>query len=576
MTTDPATDERFELALRDLLAERGRATNGDVRSVLAGIEHLPDQTTGRRSWLAAAAAIAVLVVGGGLALGRVSLPGFSGGDHPVGRTAFAGDPRLAACESDLGDKADQVFEMTHADWYPLYFPDWLFDAPELDSRDPALVVIGPTSAAADPATGPTGQAEGTPPTVTGHAMCIAVGAAGNATLNHYGPPSLARIVPVLSDADIARAAHLDPDVLADPGSWSDATVLAPCGGRTGNERWIFVARSLHDFSRHFPAAAKVPAFDVDAPAIVVVYRDPLPVPRPAPVGSPNPDAHDICVILRSENAQPDHMLLLDVDTTGFHVRLGGHGSGSAPPEQPSAAPVSPTPVALGPWAHDAAAVLACQGPPSTIGPTGPQDFDRPVTTAAATIDAYLEFVRSANIPFPTSSFGERERATGARLFTYDAGGRTKAAIILLSDDGTESGRWLIADVASCDPSEYDPRTPVGGGIHVWTDASGNPVRTDEVLQRDDCYGAKTIAVRGRLYLKDPSGAAADAEQLDGTYAADVKLPKGALWLGYLDGTWAIWSAADGMTLYIVGANDAYHAERLPHVKGDEIQRIDCN
>jgi hypothetical protein len=570
------TDERFEGAVHDLLAERGRTTNGDVRSVLAGIEHLPERSGGRRSWLAAAAAVAILVLGGGLALGRLALPGIGSGDDRVGRAAFASDPRLAGCEAQIGATAAQVFEMTHAEWFPLYFPGWYRGAPELLVDDPALVVIGPTFdgpfLGGPPPPGTTPDPAATPR----HAfqMCIAIGPAGDAALHAYGPTWFDRIVPVLSQDDVARAAHLDPDVLADPTAWRFPERLAPCGGLTGNELYIFEATHLSDLRLIFPSGGFT--FADDDPAAVIVYRDPL----PGRIGfSLEPDRHDVCIALEVPDATPDHLLIPEVDTRGLHVRIDDEldqppilAPGATP--FPSAPAVTPEPLPA--WAGDAAGSLQCDGPPSAIGPTGPQEYDRLISDPGKTVDGYLAFVRAAAIPFPADGFVERDGATGARLYTYDVGGRTRAVILAGTEDGTETGRWRIADVASCDPSEFDPRTPIGGGVHVWTDPSGGRVRTDQVFERADCYGATKLTVLGRLFLRDPAGAALDPGQLDAAYAASVQLPKDALWLGFLDGAKAMWTAKDGTAVFIVDGSDTGHAERLPHVKGDEIQRIDCN
>jgi hypothetical protein len=579
----PPDDTAFEASLRDVLADRGRTTNGDVRAVLDAVPGLPERRSGgRRSLLAAAAAIGVLVLGGALVVGRLSLSSAGTAGPRVGPAAFAGDPRVAACEATTGPAA-QVFEMTHAEWFPLYFPGWWKGAPELEVPDPALVVIGAPFMGGilggAPGSDPSSPAPTHPPS---YLMCIAVGPPEAAVLHQYGPTSFDRIVPVLSEADVARAAHLDPDVLGDPAAWPFPERLAPCGDVTGNELYIFEANPLSDFSRYFPNADPIPALEVDAPAIVIVYRDPLPLRRAAGEPAYSSAEHDLCVILEAAPATPDHLILPRVDTTGFHLRIdreenvvGPIVPGMATPTPPATPEpqdlVTPEP---GPaWAGDASLSLQCDGPPSTIGPSGGQDFDHLAWDAGGTVDGYLAFVKSANIPFPADGFVERDHATGTRRFTYDVGGRTKAVIIGQSEDGTETGRWFIASVASCDPSEWDPRTPAGGGIHIWTDVDGNRVRTDEVLQRADCYGATQIRVRGRLFLREPNGPAVDPSQLDGTYSAQTTLPNDAVGLGYLDGSTAMWTAADGNAIYIVDGKDV---ERLPHVKGDEIQRIDCN
>jgi len=430
-----------------------------------------------------------------------------------------------------------------------------------------------------PVLGGAPRASASGPTATPHpsfSLCIAVGASAEATLYQYGPTWFDRIVPVLSDADIARAAHLDPDVLADPAAWPSPERLAPCGGVTGNEQFIFEASHLSDLAHHFPATDLGRLGD-DDPAIVIVYRDPLPVPRPTTLGSPVPDAHDICVIDELAGAEPDHLLLLDIDTAGFHVRIDRELAEPSRAPEPTVIPEQPdaTPEPLPAWAGDATASLECAGPPSTIGPRGPQDFDRVRGDAGTTVDSYLEFARGAQIIFPTDGFSERATASGARLYRYDVVGRTKAVIVAMTDDGTEQGRWHITDVASCDPSEYDGRAAVGGGIHIWADPSGDPVRADEVLDRADCYDATQIRVGGRLYVRIPNGGV-DPAQLDGSYDASTTLPKDALSLGYTDGSKVMWTAADGKALYVVDRNDTAHAERLPHVQGDEVQRTDCN
>ena len=572
----PATgpsDERFEEAVQSLLAERGRTTNGDIRAVLDGIDELPARSGDRRrSWLAAAAAIAILVIGGGFALGRIPVPSFGQPGTGPGPAAFEGDPRLADCEAQIGSPAAQVFEMAHASWFPLYFPGWSRGAPELEVQDPALVVIGPQL----PGMNRVPRIEGDPTPATTPSpmfrMCIAVGTPNDATLHDYGYTWFDRIVPMLSAEDLAKATHLDPDVLAAPSAWPFPDRLAPCGGITGNELYVFEMVHLSDFPRHFPGSGLDPFAGDDEPAVVVVYRDPLPISRLAEA-SPNPNDHDVCVAAEVENAQPDHEVLPGVDITGFHVRIDAEQAlpSIVPTIEPSQPAVTPEPLPA--WAGDAAANLACDGPPSDIGPSGPQDFERLLYDSGQTVANYLDFVKAAGIPFPADGFAERDRATGVRLYAYDVGGATKAVIVTRTEDGTEAGRWMITSVASCDPSEYDPGTPVGGDIHIWTDADGNRVSTADVLERADCYNATRLTVDGRLYLRDPGGQAVDRAQLEGTYDASATLPKSASLLPYRDGRARMYVASDGRALYIV---DGKAVERLPHVKGDEIQRIDCN
>ena len=208
-------EDELERRLRDHLADRGRATSGDLQALRDDIARLPGRSAGRRtSLLAAAAAIVVLVAAGSLISGR-----FLGltGRAPTGEAAFAGDPRLEMCRPSVSGVA-QVFEMTHARWFPLYFPGWFLGAPELEVDDPALVVIGQSRPGQNFVPQPSGAE---PPRGTGSPtfdLCIAVGPPATAVAHQYGPTWFERIVPVLSAEDIARADRLDPDVARRPGA----------------------------------------------------------------------------------------------------------------------------------------------------------------------------------------------------------------------------------------------------------------------------------------------------------------------------------------------------------------------
>ena len=113
---------------------------------------------------------------------------------------FAGDARLAACRGVLNN-VDRVFEMTHARWFPRYFPGWSDGAPELEVDDPALVVLEspqPGRRYTVPKILESGATEGpeSTPTPT-FRMCIAVGPPGDAIVHQYGPTWFEKIVPVV-------------------------------------------------------------------------------------------------------------------------------------------------------------------------------------------------------------------------------------------------------------------------------------------------------------------------------------------------------------------------------------------
>src|SRR6185295_2697133 len=95
---------------------------------------------------------------------------------------------------------------------------------------------------------------------------------------------------------------------------------------------------------------------------------------------------------------------------------------------------------------------------------------------------------------------ERDRVTGARLYAYEVDGRTKAVIVANAVGGREDGLWSIGSVASCDPSEFDPGTPLGTRLVIWTDERGGRLPTSTIVERDDCSGAETLRVDGLLFV----------------------------------------------------------------------------
>jgi hypothetical protein len=569
-------DAALESALRDVLDERGRATNGDVRAVLDTVPDLPERGGGRRgSLLAAAAAVGLLVIGGVLAVGQLSPSRVASEPGRLGRAAFVDDPRLAACEATTGPAA-QVFEMTYAEWFPLYFPGWWKGAPELEVTDPALVVIGHEMVGGFLGRPPLDSGSPEPTRPPAFQMCIAVGPPDAATTYQYGPTWFDRIVPVLSEADIARAAHLDPDVLGDPTAWAFPERLAPCGGVTGNELSVFEANPLSDFPRYFPHADPVPPLDVDLPGIVVVYRDPLAVPRPLKPGAPNPNAHDVCVILEADNAQPDHELLLDVDTTGFHLRIDMDQpiASSEPSTEPTGEPSEPaiTPAPAPAWAGNAASALECLGSPRVRVGLGPADTGSGEDPDQA-LSIALSSIRSFDPGLPDGGYLAAADDPAARLYVRRSGGRIVAAIAIVTAHPGSTREWVIGSVAACEPSEFDPSVTTGQyPFGIWVDAVGNEVPSSLLRASEDCYGGTQIHFDGRLYVRIPNGGV-DESQLEVTWRADMTLPATAIDTGYRSGDLRLFQAASGKALYVANGD---RAERLPHVIGDEVIRTDCN
>jgi hypothetical protein len=488
----------FEDSLKRWLRDRSVADPSDLRALAGHVAVLPPRRRRRDPRLAAVAAAVVVAIGltaFALAPGRANVAG----PQPPDPAAFDGDPRLAACRDQVGDVA-QAFEMTHAQWFPLYFPGWWKGAPELEVDDPALVVIGRSMPGMNRVPRASGVPEPTGTPTPMFFMCIAVGPPGNAQLHQYGPTWFDRIVPVLSPADVARAAHLDPEVLGDPSAWPFPERLAACGGLTANVQYVFEASPLRDFPRYFPNATPVPALDVDEPGIVIVYRDPLAIHRIAG-WTADPNNHDVCVVFEETGSHAGTAIIPDVDTRGFHLRIDGPApsdprSTASPAASPSGAATTPGPAPA--WAGDANLSLDCVGPPSTIGPTGSMDTGHAGYSSDAALSDFLEFARNAALIFPAAGFRQADTATGARLYTYVVDGQVKAVVVLKAEGGLESGRWFVGSVASCDPSEFDTTRDFGQRVTIWRDASGDAVPTSVLFERGDCYQATKLTVGGRL------------------------------------------------------------------------------
>ena len=543
-------DKRLDLDddTRRLLAERGRVTEDDVRRLIDGVLELSARQS-RRRWPMIAASVVAIVVGAAvLILPRLSPSGVAG-PQPPDPAAFDGDPRLAACRTQLID-VDRVFEMTHAQWFPLYFPGWWKGAPELEVDDPALVVLeSPRQRgfAGAPAAQPTdgGSAGPVPTQSPSFQMCIAVGPPGNAQIHQYGPTWFDRIVPVLSAADVARAAHLDPDVLGDPTAWPFPERLAACGGLTANVQYVFEANALRDFARYFPSAASVPTLDIDEPGIVIVYRDPLAIHRIAG-WTADPNRRDVCVVFEETGSHAGTAIIPDVDTRGFHLRIDGPApstppSTASPAASPSSAAATPEPAPA--WAADLAGQLDCYGPVATIGGEVPdvaslEPFGEDPATALQVFLGPSNFYAS----LPTAGYTKLHEEPHWASFGHVVDGRTKALVVL--SDTTEFGPgWTVVGLRACDASEFDPAVPLTFPVTIWTDTAGRRVSTETIRSNPGpghCgwESAIFLSVNGDLYFRDPKHVMGDWTKTP--FDSSARLPASAVDSGYRSGTRSLW------------------------------------
>lgn len=538
-------------ALHGWLDQRGRATDEELEVVRARIATLPDRPAGRRrSILAAAASIALLLGVAGLVIGRVPLVGDVGRPVAPDPAAFAGDPRLAVCARNLID-VDRAFEMTHARWFPLYFPGWGKGAPELEVDDPALVVIE------TPREVMGAFAPGSSPTQSKYyQVCIAVGPPGASITHLYGPTSFERIVPVLSAADIERAGHMDPDVLADPANWHVPERLAPCGGLTSDVEYVFEATPLRDFGRYFPSVADTPvaAFDIDEPATVVILRTPSTLTIQTvsvyqnDIGGPR---RDVCVIFSQPNPLGDAVLIQDLDIRDFHVRLE-----ALPDPSPTPAPsVTPalTPEPAPSWVGDIAGQLGCTGPAASIGDEVAADPSPdayfPDHGAPTAREALTLFLGPTNMyaSLPTAGFDELHAEAHWASFGHVVDGRPRA-IIVLTDRTRYVPGWSVVGLRACDASEFDPAVPLTFAVTIWTDAAGNRISTESLRSAPGpghCgwESAIWLHIGDDLFFRDPKGVM--EEWTTTKFAADARLPAGAVDSGYRSGQSELWIEAGG-------------------------------
>ncbi len=572
-TPDEPSDPGLEAGLTAWFEERGRPNPAELATVRATISGLPARRRrGGPVWIGLAAAAAVAVVVGGILLSsRLAPPSTAGASGDP--AAFANDPRLAACAKQHVAEPTTVFEMTHAQWFPLYFPGWWRGAPELEVDDPALVVIGREQTVSG--SRPAGSAD--PADRRGYQMCIAVGPPSGATVHDYGWTRFDRIVPVLSPADVARAGHVDPDVLADPAAWRFPERLAPCGGPTGNELYIFEANPLSDFARIFPAAPSIPAVDIDDSGIVIVYGDPLPLRgRSIDSRTGQPGIHDLCVVFSTDNRSA---ILPDIDITGFHLRIDGPAPTDAVPTPGPSTEASPTPPVTTPepgpaWAGDARGGLRCLGIMGLVPTPGVAGTD--AATSQLPEEAlrwFLESVRVSGEPFPVQGFAEADAVEDARLYTSPVGGDPKAAVVVSARSSGPDRVWFVTSAGACSEHELDPTIPTGRDpFGIWADSTGERV-ADAVLEGTaDCYGGTQIRLHDRLYVRTPGGGV-DPTQLEMTWSLNATLPDATNDTGYQSGTLRLFTREDGKAIYVV---DGDRVERLPHVIGDEVQRTDCN
>jgi hypothetical protein len=365
-----------------------------------------------------------------------------------------------------------------------------------------------------------------------------------------------------------------------PDAFASDPRLGQCFGPVEDMEFVFEMAHARDYQLYLPAMLLAPELDVDAPALVVVYRDGwrpaattgVPGPREATL---SPGNRYVCMVVGSDPP----ILYGDVDINGLTVAIAPSSPGPTQSANAAESPAAgPTPTPAPAWFAGASVLLTCDGEPSRFG-VGWQPGDlgtSPSSSAEKALANLIDRVWLQLAPFPVESFRLFESTRGAAAYTYGYRGAVRAVVVARADHEDGTGSWRVTDVATCEPAEFGRGLPTGAEFGAWRDSAGSVVSTEAVSERQDCFEGIRLRVDGRLFVWDPEVGATmnyHPAQLDSTFSADAALPADAVDTGYTSAGRRLHLAADGTAAYLVSRQGI---TRWPHVKGDEYLRIDCN
>ena len=346
--------------------------------------------------------------------------------------------------------------------------------------------------------------------------------------------------------------------------------LDRCAGSPDDMEFVFEMSHARDYQLYLPAMLLSPELDVDAPALVVVYRgrNPMPYTGPSGVGTRpplGPTERDLCIVV-GEAPQAEVGYYDAVDITGLTIDV------RPDTETPSSLP-TPRPA----WLGGATAALACDGRHAEFKP----DWTRGelYTTGRGTPElAIAELAHRANsygVPFPNAGWEDIGRVESTRAFGYFSRGTYRAVVILAVDDADQLARWWVDDVAVCQAAELGPDAETGVRTERWTDAAGSPVDA-AVVETPDCYFGTKLQVDGRLFVWMPgedAGLSYGTGLLEAPIGVIEAVPDDALDSGYRSTGRTLLLAADGTAAFVILPDGV---QRWAHVTGDDFQRTDCN
>ncbi|MEU9479035.1 hypothetical protein [Streptomyces sp. NPDC048191] len=154
---------------------------------------------------------------------------------------------------------------------------------------------------------------------------------------------------------------------------------------------------------------------------------------------------------------------------------------------------------------------------------------------------------------PDHGWRVERRSADRVLYSYDVGGRTKAAVVVAKDQKDRPG-WGPETHAACDPAEFPAAFAAAWGWEVWTDRHGRRVPVTRLSSSTgpghcDWQSAHFLDLDGASYARDPEGVLGD-QLLTAPYRAHVRMPAGAHDTGYRYRHWRLWLTDDKATAYV--------------------------
>lgn len=187
------------------------------------------------------------------------------------------------------------------------------------------------------------------------------------------------------------------------------------------------------------------------------------------------------------------------------------------------------------------------------------------------VDAWMDDVGRDFGGLPSHDYRLELQDNGRILYSYDAQGETKAAVIVADSirDGDDTG-WGVESWAMCDPAELPDQLTDEMGIEIWEDGSGNRVPTGRIssgpgAEHCDWQDVRFMTLDSdtdrRQFVRDVHG---EFGTLTTTYDGSAALPPDATDTDLHRDGLHLWLAADGSAAYLVSESDPGDVERWPN------------